>query len=176
MQGSMTRVGKLLSLAAGLIAGLATDASAQAARVPVAGFAVVTEVVDPGTVFVSEEGIVHVRNQVNRSQFFGDLEGEQLTTGNLELDPVTGAGRTHGVVSFVGTHVPSGTQGTFFGSFAGDIARDFSVPCGIVFQVRGTAEGGEGFDGMKRSLDAVNACGFLTYEGEILDPSGTLQP
>jgi hypothetical protein len=174
----------LLGCAIVLCASLATDASAQATTVPIAGRGVITALLSPGTITIDDDGIEHVRNRVLEVTFFpfnGDLVGVQIVTGNSEVDLATGEGRSHGVLSFSGIHVPSGTAGTFEGVFTGDISPD-STFCGNKTNVRAFGhQGGGGFAGMKRSFVGTVTCPFFPvffadYEGQILDPSGTLQP
>ena len=148
---------------------LATEASAQATTVPTTGFQVFLATLDPGTSFISEDGVLHVRNQVNLFHQYGDLDGDVVVTGNVELDLATFTGRATAKASFSGTYTPSGVTGTFDGSAVTDIAPG-------LFHTQGVLQGGGGFEGMKRFSDVVATNSFFaTYSGYILDPSGALQ-
>jgi len=154
-------------------------AAAQATQVEISGFGF-TIFADPGEQFLSDDGILQIRNQHQQAIFFGSLTGIQDVIVNGSIDPVTLEGRSHGVMSFSGTYVSSTgvvTEGSFEGSFAADISPDPSAPCLSHVAVNGNGQkGSAGFAGMKRSFQALNVCGSINYGGYILDPSGQLQP
>jgi hypothetical protein len=173
----------ILASAIVVCASLATDASAQATQVPIAGIGFPTGPPFGGTSFTSGR-ILHVRDSTQIVFLVagpgGGLTGWQTVTLSLDQDVLTKAGRVHGVQSFTGTHMPSGRNGSFEGTFVGDIVPNPSVPCGGIINVTsGGQSGTDGFAGMKRFFDAVNTCFAsppIIYGGYILDPSGQLQP
>jgi hypothetical protein len=64
---------------------------AQTVSFPVSGTCFET-VIDMGTVFTDEEGILHIRNQVSEYQCFGTLNISQTATINVNIDLATGEG------------------------------------------------------------------------------------
>jgi len=160
----------------------AIDAFAQATKVPTTGQQFFVGVVDPGITFVSEDGVIHTRNQILQYFQVGDLEGDVITVNNTEYDPATCQGRAHGTASFSGTHLASGREGTFAGTFVADFGSEPDGFGGCTFPATATgqgvlAQGTDGFTGMKRFSTQVGTIPFFAeYSGYILDPSGTLQP
>ena len=77
-------------------------ASGAATKVPVSGGQLTVGVIDPGTSWVDDAGITHVRGLILEVSFSGDIEGSAIQGLNYNIDPF-GNGDLHGTAVFVGT-------------------------------------------------------------------------
>jgi hypothetical protein len=74
---------------------------------------------DPGIVWISEDGILHIRGQVTMATFYDSSDfaivGYDTIVSNANLDPVTSTGTLFGTWS--ATYLPASETGTFDGSW-----------------------------------------------------------
>ncbi len=156
-------VSMTLSAAVLLVTGTASGA---AIEVPVSGGQMTVGVLDPGTSWVDEEGITHVRGQILFLELTGDLEGFVIQILDFNIDFATGNGDLHGSALFVGTLNGVGA-GELSGHFAGDVS-------GFFFSAESSAHGN--FGGHKAhshvTTTGLLGSGFATYTGTVLFPHG----
>ena len=154
-------VGMILTAAMLLVT---ATASAQAEEVEVCGEQFTTGVIDPGTAWVDDEGITHVRGLILAVAFFGDIVGTATQHLDYNIDPF-GNGDLHGTAVFMGTIF--GDEAMLSGRFAGDIS-------GGVFSADSIGHGTIGGAQAKSSLTTtgVLGSGVATYDGTILFPHG----
>jgi hypothetical protein len=72
----------------------------------------------PGEQWVSEEGIVHIRGQINTAQVVSTdarANGINVVTINLNIDPATGNGTGHGQFILDVDGMDGAWEGTFVG-------------------------------------------------------------
>ena len=157
-------VNMTLTAAVLLVTGTASTASAAATKVPVSGGQMTVGVIDPGTSWVDEEGITHVRGLILEVSFTGHIAGSAIQALNYNIDPF-GNGDLHGSAVFVGTVF--GDEAALEGRFAGDIN-------GGVFSAdsigRGTIGGARAQS--RLTTTGVLGSGVATYAGSILFPRG----
>jgi hypothetical protein len=140
---------------------------AQASTEPVAGMLHDVDIVDPGTSFVDEDGILHIRNQITEQVVDGGLMGSQVVTISVNINPATGSGDIHGSYELSARAVELGLTGSFEGRFDGMIVGGVSF-----FSVTGP-RGSGGFDGMKMMVTGQGVGpGVSIYSGQILSPHG----
>lgn len=100
-------------------------------------------IVDPGTVWVDEDGVLHIRGQVfSGAPITGDLVGfDTHNVFNLDLDLATGNGKAYGTFHDEVTWVDRNISGVFAGTY---VAR---IESGLL---SGTykGEGSGGFEGL----------------------------
>ncbi len=139
-------------------------ASGAATEVAVSGGQMTVAVLDPGTTWVDEEGITHVRGLILKVSFSGDIEGSAIQGLNYNIDPF-GNGDLHGTAEFEGTIF--GDEAMLAGRFAGDIS-------GGVFSAdsigHGTIGGAKAHS--RVTTTGVLGSGVATYDGTILFPRG----
>ncbi len=154
-------VGMTLTAAMLLVAG---TASAQATEVPVSGGQMTGGVIDPGTSWVDDEGITHVRGLILEVSLSGDIEGSAIQGLNYNIDPF-GNGDLHGFAVFTGTVF--GDDAVLAGRFAGDIS-------GGVFSGDSVGHGTVGGAQAQSRLTTIGVLGsgVATYDGTILFPHG----
>ena len=159
-------VGMTLTVAVLLVTGTASGA---ATEVSVSGgqTTVCTAVCDPGTSWVDEEGITHVRGQILRLELTGDLTGVIIQRIDFNLDFATGNGDLHGSAEFVGTLVGVPGVLALAGRFDGDIS-------GFLFSAESI---GLGTLGGAKAQSRLTTTGFFgsgvaTYTGRVLFPQG----
>lgn len=144
-------------------------ASAQADEVAVAGGQFTVAVLDPGTSWVDEEGILHVRGLILSVLLVGSFEG--LATQHLDynLDLATGNGDLHGSAEFEGTL--NGVAGVLAGHFAGDITGTIDGP---LFSADSIAHGNFGGAQAHSRLTTTGilGSGVASYTGTVLFPQG----
>ncbi len=138
--------------------------SAQATEVPVSGGQLTVGVIDPGTSWVDDDGITHVRGVILEVSFSGDIVGSAIQSLNYNIDPF-GNGDLYGTAVFVGTILGDGAM--LAGRFAGDIN-------GGVFSADSI---GHGFIGGARAHSRLTTTGILgsgvaTYAGTVHSPQG----
>ena len=85
-------VGMILTAAMLLATGIAWGA---ATEVPVSGGQMTVLVLDPGTSWVDDDGITHVRDLILEVSFSGDIQGSAIQGLNYNIDPF-GNGDLHG--------------------------------------------------------------------------------
>ena len=154
-------VGMILTAAMLLVTGIALAA---AIEVPVSGDQFTVGVTDPGTSWIDDDGITHVRDLILEVSFFGDIEGSAIQGLNYNID-VFGNGDLHGTAVFDGTIF--GDEAMLDGRFAGDIS-------GGVFSADSI---GHGLIGGARAHSRLTTTGVLgsgvaTYAGTIQFPHG----
>ncbi len=137
-------------------------ASGAATEVPASGGQLTVGVIDPGTSWVDEEGITHVRGLILEVSFSGDIQGSAIQGLNYNIDAF-GNGDLHGTAEFVGTIF--GDEAALEGRFAGDIS-------GGVFSADSI---GHGLIGGARAHSRLTTTGVLgsgvaTYDGTVLFP------
>ncbi len=154
-------VNMTLTAAVLLVTGTASGA---ATKVPVSGGQITVGVLDPGTSWVDEEGITHVRGLILVVSFSGDIQGSAIQGLNYNIDPF-GNGDLHGTAVFEGTVF--GDDAMLSGRFAGDIS-------GGVFSAdsigRGTIGGAKAQS--RVTTTGVLGSGIATYTGTVLFPQG----
>lgn len=150
----MTRISKSVTLA--VVIACAASVSADQPRV---SFVDATETVctipDPGTAWVSGNGILHVRGQVRHDRVVpnpgqGDprVNGWADLTADLEMDLATGDGSLSGTVR-VAPIDPAYHGAYFFGHFTAQLTGGLAVG-------RADAQGVGDFDGLKLSGTFAN--------------------
>jgi hypothetical protein len=186
---------------AGVVLGWwANDASAQATRVPISGtfFPWCAPAPNGGDCTAGQafdaDGVHFVNNGLTTFWFpegLGDLVGRHYTTSYNHWKLETLIGEGHGNVVFDGCYRES--CGTFDGKYRAQIFPSEVVPNQIALSVESQGQGTGDFQGMKRFLHVDCDYGPVTFElfpafpitiftlvceytGEILDPSGSLQP
>ncbi len=154
-------VGVTLTAAVLLVTAIAW---AQATEVPVSGGQTTDGIIDPGTSWVDDEGITHVRGVILEVSFSGDIEGSAIQGLKYNIDPF-GNGDLHGTAVFVGTIF--GDEAMLDGRFAGDIS-------GGVFSADSVGHGTIGGAQAQSRLTTtgVLGSGVATYDGTILFPQG----
>jgi hypothetical protein len=125
-------------------------------------------IVDPGKVWIDEEGIQHIRDAVMEWEFLtgeGDLVGSGWGIYNMNIDPLTGEGDTQGF------HYLDLSFGPLSGTFAGHAD---CVINGFVMAGDYIAHGDGGFEGMKLKMGVtlVFGSGMAEYDGILHDPKG----
>ncbi len=154
-------VSMTLSAAVLLVTGTASGA---AIEMPVSGGQMTVGVIDPGTSWVDDEGITHVRGLILEVSFSGDIEGSAIQGLNYNIDAF-GNGDLHGTAEFEGTIF--GDEAALDGRFAGDIS-------GGVFSAdsigHGTIGGARAHS--RLTTTGVLGSGVATYDGTILFPHG----
>ena len=151
----------VLTAAMLLVTGIAWGA---ATVVDVSGEQFTVGIIDPGTIWVDDEGITHVRGLILEVSFTGDIQGSAIQGLNYNIDAF-GNGDLHGTAVFVGTIF--GDDASLGGRFAGDIS-------GGVFSADSIGHGTIGGDQAHSRLTTtgVLGSGYATYEGTILFPHG----
>lgn len=114
------------------------------------------DVIDPGKQWVSEEGIVQVRDGLGNGTMTGDIPGFMVFTMNVAFDPTTGKGRIWG--KFV---AGDSFGNTFEGTFLAAIS-DWGTIDG-----KGVGQGTGAFEGM---LLKNGFSGYNAYFGLPLPP------
>jgi hypothetical protein len=154
-------VGVTLTAAMLLITGTALGAATTAA---VSGGQMTVGVLDPGTSWVDDDGITHVRGLILEVSFTGDIEGSAIQGLNYNVDPF-GNGDLHGTADFVGTIF--GDEAALDGRFAGDIS-------GGVFSADSIGHGTIGGARAQSRLTTTGALGsgVASYAGTIRFPHG----
>ena len=154
-------VGMTLIAAMLLITAIALGA---ATKVPVSGGQFTVGVLDPGTNWVDEDGITHVRDLILEVSFTGDIEGSAIQGLNYNIDPF-GNGDLHGTAVFEGTIF--GDAAMLSGRFAGDIS-------GGVFSADSIGHGtiGDARAQSRLTTTGVLGSGVATYTGIIRFPHG----
>ncbi len=154
-------VGMILTAAMLLVTG---TASAQATEVPVSGGQMTVGVIDPGTSWVDDEGITHVRGLILEVSFTGDIQGSAIQGLNYNIDPA-GNGDLHGFAAFEGTIL--GDEAMLAGRFAGDIS-------GGVFSAESVGHGTIGGAQAHSRLITIGVLGsgVAEYAGTIHFPHG----
>ena len=154
-------VGMTLTAAMLLITGTALGA---ATSVAVSGGQMTVGIIDPGTSWVDDEGITHVRGLILEVSFTGDIEGSAIQGLNYNMDAM-GNGDLHGTAEFEGTIF--GDEAALAGRFAGDIS-------GGVFSADSIGHGTIGGAQAQSRLTTtgVLGSGVATYDGTILFPHG----
>ena len=94
-------IGVSLAPMAGILL-LSGTASAQATETPVSGEVGNFVVIEPGELWVDEDGVRHRRNRRTREQYFGDIRGRQFKISRLNINRETGELDSHGSFTFVG--------------------------------------------------------------------------
>lgn len=155
-------MGMILTAAMLLVTGIAL--AAQATEVPASGGQVTVGVLDPGTSWVDDEGITHVRDLILEVSFSGDIQGSAIQGLNYNIDPF-GNGDLHGTAVFVGTIF--GDEAMLDGRFAGDIS-------GGVFSADSIGHGtiGGALAHSRLTTIGVLGSGVADYAGTILFPQG----
>ncbi len=122
-------------------------------------------VIDPGTSWVDDEGVLHVRGVILEVAFSGDLEGSAIQHLDYNIDPF-GNGDLHGSAEFEGTLSGVGA-GELAGRFAGDIT-------GGVFSADSVGHGtlADNQAQSRLTTTGVLGSGVATYDGTILFPRG----
>lgn len=158
-----TNILKSITLAATvlLVTGIASGAASEE---PVSGGQTTVAVIDPGTAWVDDQGVTHVRNLILEVSFSGDIEGSAIQGLNYNMDPY-GNGDLHGTAVFEGDIF--GDEAMLSGRFAGDIS-------GGVFSADSI---GHGTIGGARAQSRLTTTGVLgsgvaSYSGRILFPQG----
>ncbi len=120
--------------------------------------------VDPGRIWVDEDGVTHVRGQIVTGSFTGgDISGTVSGVQHVNVD-ATGNGDVFGSFTIEGTW--AGLSGTFSGRFSGEITGGPSAGEFV-------GQGSGGFQGMKiMGSFADTAPGVLALDGIILNPHG----
>ncbi len=154
-------VGMTLTAVMLLVTGTALGAATQ---VPVSGGQMTVGVIDPGTSWVDDDGITHVRGLILEVSFTGDIEGSAIQGLNYNIDPF-GNGDLHGTAVFTGTVF--GDEAALDGRFAGDIS-------GGVFSADSIGHGTIGGAKAQSRLTTtgVLGSGVATYAGSNLFPRG----
>jgi len=136
-----------------LVGGVVVSASSSAAKSTKTqvDFWEVGCVLDPGTSWISEDGVFHGRGRVATGVFYDADDfarvGTDTVVGNANLDPVTGTGRLFGTFSL--EYLPDSYPGTFDGTWNSSLAGWVSSFGRAVGQ--GTGE----LHGMKMKLKLV---------------------
>ncbi len=151
----------ILTAAMLLVTGIALAA---ATEIAVSGDQFTVAVLDPGTSWIDDEGITHVRDVILEVSFTGDIQGSAIQGLNYNIDPF-GDGDLHGTAVFVGTIF--GDEAALGGRFAGDIS-------GGVFSADSIGHGTIGGAQAQSRLTTtgVLGSGVATYAGTILFPHG----
>ena len=125
-------------------------------------------VVDDGTRWLDEEGILHIRDSIMEWDLL-EGEGDFVGTGwgifNANIDPATGNGDTQGFHYFdVSSGEVSGTLAT----------HTDAIYTGFVMVGQSVGHGGGGFAGMHWRAEStlVFSSGFAEYNGILHDPRG----
>ncbi len=121
-------------------------------------------IIDPGTSWVDDEGVTHVRGLILEVAFLGDIVGTVIQGLNYNMDPF-GDGDLHGSAEFEGTVF--GEEAVLTGRFSGDIS-------GGVYSGDSIGHGTIGGDRAHSRLTTtgVLGSGYGTYTGTILFPRG----
>ena len=140
------------------------NASAQATVVSVSGGQMTVGVLDPGTSWVDDDGVTHVRGLTLEVAFTGDIVGSAIQHLDYNIDPF-GNGDLHGSVEFTGTLF--GVAAELGGRFAGDIS-------GGVFMAESIGHGTVGGAQAQSRLTTtgVLGSGVATYTGTFSFPHG----
>ena len=139
-------------------------ASAQATEAPVSGGQLTVGVIDPGTTWVDEEGITHVRDLILEVSFSGDIEGSAIQSLNYNIDPF-GNGDLHGTAVFVGTIFGDAAMlaGRFAGGIGGGVFLADSVGHGTIGGARAHS---------RLTTTGILGSGVATYAGIVHFPHG----
>lgn len=137
---------------------------AQATEAPVSGGQLTVGVIDPGTSWVDDEGITHVRDLIIEVSFTGDIEGSAIQGLNYNIDPF-GNGDLHGTAVFVGTIFGDGAMlaGRFAGDISGGVFSADSIGHGLIAGARAHS---------RLTTTGVLGSGVATYAGTIQFPHG----
>ena len=154
-------MGMTLIAAILLVTGIALAA---ATEVPVSGGQVTVGVLDPGTSWVDDDGITHVRDLILEVSFSGDIQGSAIQGLNYNIDPF-GNGDLHGTAVFMGTIF--GDEAMLSGRFAGDISAGVVSADSIGHGTIGGAQAQS-----RLTTTGVLGSGVATYAGTILFPQG----
>ena len=133
---------------------------AAATTTPVSASGTLT-ITDPGKQWVSDDGIGHIRDQVQTGPVSGDLSGSIMVTGRSDLTVATQTGTGSGKFTI------TATGGTWEGSFEGTFD-------GGVFSGKLVAHGTGDFAGslLRGTISQTEPNRSYTLTGTILNPGG----
>ena len=133
---------------------------AAATTTPVSASGTLT-ITDPGKQWVTDDGIAHIRDQVQTGPVNGDLSGSIIVTGRSDLTVATQTGTGSGKFTITAT---GGTwEGRFEGTFDGG-----------VFSGKLVAHGTGDFAGslLRGTISQTDPNRSYTLTGTILNPGG----
>jgi hypothetical protein len=138
---------------------------AQASHEPVSGEVDNFVVLNPGELWVDEDGVRHRRNRRTKEHYLGDIKGRQFKITRLNINPETREYDSHGSFSFVGSvrGDPVKAKGRFMVLCTGDPSFCEETE---IWHLE---------DGRKINLLEtffLDIPGADVYEGVLLDPPG----
>jgi len=101
MRSKIRIIGVSLAAMAGLL--LASGVAwANPNKTPISGQVVALRVIEFGDIWTDEDGVRHIRNNFERLQYVGDIDGRQFKVFSGNWDPASGEGDFHGSLTFFG--------------------------------------------------------------------------
>lgn len=146
----------LIPVLALLVFSMITTVMARAIQFPVSGSFLGSATV-PGEVWITEDGILHVKGAEGVGPISGDLPGVMEFTLNAAVDLNTGVGSMHG------KYVQSDDYGTFEGTWR---TENWGV---VYYEGLGVAQGTGAYEGM---IQHVAFWGYNLYLGGYVGPDG----
>jgi len=154
----------LLGLTVMLVLGTAS-ASAQATKTDFVAEEMLAPTGPPGKVWVSDDGVVHIRDLTVVGPVWGDLVGQLTVVANINQDGATGDGTAHG------TAVLEVEWGDLSGTFEGRSQWEYAGF--LVTDGQFVGHGTGDFAGMHMQASFYNAeDGTTPLIGTILEPHG----
>jgi len=160
----MRRAWIVVLVATSLSLPMVPSAGAVTERIPTSGVDVIVQLVDPGRVWVTEDGVQHVRGWTGSYETTDALygTGSLLIVANWNLDLTTGSGSLRGTMYYEFPSAGGGFEGTWNAKFSAFLWSGKSQGTGF-----GDLEGWQ----LRQDLQSTGP-GTDVYTGFVFNPGG----
>ena len=168
MEEKMKRLPTVILMILALIAILTLgtiSASAQATKTDFASQERLAPIGPPGKSWVSDDGVLHLRDFPVAGPVWGELTGNLTVVANINQDIFTGDGTGYGT-AFLEVDDFDGMQGTFEGR------SQWKYTNGMVTKGQFVGHGTGDFDGMQVMANFYDEADYTVLSGTILSPHG----